>query len=236
MRKLLTVTGACVVLMGCGGIATTFAASGPVGGSAQRLPGDAVAIVDGDPVTKAEYDRWFAITVRSEPSATDGAPIVPDPPSYRRCIAALKERAGTRKAPSDAQLEVKCRTRERRARQQTMALLIQSIWFEKEAEALGVGVSDARVEQLLRKAKRESFRNARDYRRFLRVTGMTEDDVRFRLRVNELGTAISRHVQRGAGKDKAKRLEAFGRQFQKRWVRQTECRAGYVIRSFCGNA
>lgn len=65
---------------------------------------------------------------------------------------------------------------------------------------------------------------------------MTEGDVLFRLRVNELGAAITRHVEKGAGKNKAKRLEAFAREFQKRWTEQTECRTGFVIPGYCGNA
>lgn len=253
MRKFLAVTGACVLLVGCGGssrhddrgdseisrvpIAMRFAAE-PAGGSAQHVPSNAVAIVDDVPITNAAYDRWLKITARNEP-ATDGEPVIPDPPSYTRCIAALKERAGRvrgRKAPSKTQLRARCRTLDRRVRQQTMALLIQSVWFEKEAEALGIEVSDAEVKRALRKTKREAFRGERDYKRFLRDSGMTEDDVLFRLRIQELATAITRHVQRGAGKDKAKRLKEFGREFQKRWTEQTECRAGFVIQSFCGNA
>lgn len=48
---------------------------------------------------------------------------------------------------------------------------------------------------------------------------MTEGDVLFRLRVNELGAAITRHVETGAG-----------------WTEQTECRTGFVIPGYCGNA
>lgn len=118
-----------------------------------------------------------------------------------------------------------------------MALLVQSVWFEKEAEALGIEVSDAKVKDALRETKRQSFRSDRDYKRFLRYSGMTEDDVLFRLRFEELATAISRHVQRGAGQDEAmRRLEAYGREFQKRWTQQTECRKGFVITQFCGDA
>jgi hypothetical protein len=259
MRKFLALTGACVLLAGCGGSSRhddrSDRAVSPilvdddsaVGRAvkngvtlrfvAQHVPNDAVAIVDGEPITKADYDHWFEITARSA-SATGREPVIPDPPAYARCVAALKERAGRvrgRKAPSESQLRAQCRRRDRTLRQQTMALLIQSIWFEKEAEALGIDVSDAKVEKVLRDTKRQSFPRKGDYERFLRATGMTQDDVLFRLRVNELGTAITRHVQRGAGKDKRKRLEAFGREFQKRWTEQTECRAGFVIRSFCGN-
>jgi foldase protein PrsA len=225
MRKLLAVTGACLLLAGGAGSA-----------HAQKVPGDAVAIVDDVSIAKADYAHWFEVNARGE-SAPDGKPVViPDPPSYARCIAALRARARGRKAPSRSRLRASCRTRERRARQNTMALLIQAVWFEKEAAALGIEVTDARVEQKLRTARRESFPRRGDYERFLRQTGMTEGDVLFRLRVQLLGEAIARHVQRGAGKDKDRRLTAYGRAFQKRWRGQTECRSGFVMREYCGNA
>lgn len=228
MRKSLTVTGACLLLMG-------FA---PASGVAQQVPGNAVAIVDGEPVTKAAYDHWWKIYARTG-AATGGVPVTPDPPSYNRCIVALKKRAGRargRKASSKAQLRARCRRLDTRLRQNTMGMLVQAIWFEKEAAALGIEVPDATIEHALRKTKREAFRNEREYQRFLRASGMTEDDVRFQLRLQELPEAITRHVQRGAGKDKQKRLEAYGREFQKRWKQQTECRKGFVVTTICGNA
>lgn len=227
MRKFVAVAGACVLLAG-------WAEKGIASDSAQQVPGDAVATVAGEPITKADYDRWWGITARGLP-ARGGKPVIPDPPSYARCIAALKQRARGRKAPSETQLRAQCRKRDAQVRRQTMALLIQAVWIEKEAEALGVEVSDAAVKSALRETKRESFRNERDFQRFLRDTGMTEDDVLFRLRIQELATAITRHVLRGAGKAKAKRLDAFAREFEKRWTEQTECRSGFVIR-ICRNA
>ena len=223
MRKMLAVTGACVLLAAGGGSAR-----------AEAVPADAVAIVDGVSITKADYAHWFEVNARNEPP-TGGKPVIPDPPLYANCIAALRARARGRKVPSRSQLRASCRARERRARQDAVALLIQAVWFEKEAAALGIEVTDARVEQRLRTVKRESFPRRGEYARFLRQTGMTEGDVLFRLRIQLLGEAISRHVRRGAGKDADRRLTAYGKEFQKRWRGQTECRRGFVIRQFCGN-
>src|SRR5690349_13372954 len=119
MRKLLAVTGACVLLAGGAGAAR-----------AVEVPGDAVAIVDGETVAKADYEHWFEVNARSA-SAPGAKPVIPDPPSYAGCIAALRARARGRKAPSRSQLRASCRTRERRARQNAVALLIQAVWFEK---------------------------------------------------------------------------------------------------------
>ncbi|MDO8189252.1 hypothetical protein Q5424_23715 [Conexibacter sp. JD483] len=65
---------------------------------------------------------------------------------------------------------------------------------------------------------------------------MTEADVLAQLRTQEYAKAITRYVQRGGGKDGRKRLERFGKEFQKRWLARTECRSGFVVRSLCGNA
>jgi len=177
-----------------------FAACG--GDDDGDVPGNAVATVDGDPITKADYDHWFEINARQSSSLGSGDPVIPDPPDYTRCIAALRRqqaRARTRTRPSDRTLRTQCRTLHEQISQQTMALLIQSRWIELEADELDVSVSDAEVERALRETKRQSFPNEQDYERFLRQSGMTERDVLFRLRIQELSTAITEKVQRDAG-------------------------------------
>jgi foldase protein PrsA len=182
------------------GLAFTVAACGG-DDDKNDVPSNAVASVDGEPVSKADYDRWAEITAKSA-SAQGGTAVVPDPPSYARCIAALRRQARSvrgQRVPSESALRAQCRQLETQIRQQTMALLIQAIWFDKEAKDLGVTVTDADVRRVLAETKRQSFPRRGDYERFLRQSGMTERDVLFRLRVNELGQRISDKVQRRAG-------------------------------------
>jgi foldase protein PrsA len=166
------------------------------------VPSNAVATVDGDPITRADYERWLAINARQSASASGGEPVIPDPPSYARCIATLRRqaaRARGQRAPSETQLRSQCRTLDTQLSQQTMALLIQSDWIEREAKELGVEVTDAEIERALRETRRQSFPDDRAYERFLRESGMTEDDIRFRLRIQELSTKITEQIQRSAG-------------------------------------
>jgi foldase protein PrsA len=182
-------------------LAFTVAACGGDDESSNDVPSNAVASVDGEAVSKADYDRWAVITAKSA-SAQGGEAVVPDPPSYARCIAALERQARAvrgQRVPSESALRAQCRQLDTQIRQQTMALLIQAIWFDKEAEDLGVSVTDRDVERVLAETKRQSFPRRGDYERFLRQSGMTEEDVLFRLRVNELGTRISEKIQRSAG-------------------------------------
>lgn len=168
------------------------------------VPGNAVATVDGDPITKADYDHWFEINARQTSSFSGGDPVIPDPPDFTRCVATLREqqaraRTRSRTRPSERALRSQCRTLHEQISQQTLALLIQSRWIEREAEELDVSVSDADLQRTLRETKRQSFPNEREYDRFLRQSGMTERDVLFRLRIQELSTAITERVQRDAG-------------------------------------
>lgn len=181
-------------------IAFTVAACGGDDDS-NDVPSNAVASVDGESVSKADYDRWAEITAKSA-SAQGGTAVIPDPPNYTQCIAALTRQARSvrgQRVPSESALRAQCRQLDTQIKQQTMALLIQAIWFEKEAKDLGVSVTDADVRRVLAETKRQSFPRRGDYERFLRQSGMDERDVLFRLRINELGQRISDKVQRSAG-------------------------------------
>ncbi|MBB4661745.1 peptidyl-prolyl cis-trans isomerase [Conexibacter arvalis] len=161
------------------------------------IPSNAVASVDGTPVTKAEYERWVGIMARS-----NGAPVVPDPPSYARCVAGIQEQARRvrgQRVPSDSAARAQCRQLDEQVRNQVMATLIQAIWFEDEAEELGIRVTDAEVQRRLDEAKRAQFPRRGDYERFLRSSGMTEEDLLFQMRLQELPARITEKIQREAG-------------------------------------
>lgn len=182
-------------------LAFTIAACGGDDSSSNDVPSNAVASVDGDPITKADYDRWAVITAKSA-SAQGGTAVIPDPPDYTRCVAALTEQARSvrgQRVPAVAQLRAQCRQLDTQIRQQTLQLLIQAIWFEKEARDLGVSVSDADVTRFLAETKRQSFPRRGDYERFLRSSGMDDRDVLFRLRIQRLGERISEAVERRSG-------------------------------------
>jgi foldase protein PrsA len=161
------------------------------------VPSNAVASVDGTPVTKADYERWVGIMAKS-----NGAPVVPDPPTYARCIAGIQEaarRVRGQRVPSDSAARAQCRQLDEQVRNQVMAMLIQSIWFEDEAKDLGIELSDRDIERRLEETKRSQFPRRGDYERFLRTSGMTEEDVLFQLRLQELPARITERVQRQAG-------------------------------------
>jgi foldase protein PrsA len=183
------------------------------GGSdnSNEVPSNAVASVDGEPITKSDYDRWAVITAKSA-SAQGGAAVIPDPPSYTRCIAALREQARSvrgQRVPTETALRAQCRQLDTQIRAQTLQLLIQSIWFDKEARELGVDVSDAEVSRFLAETRRTSFPRRGDYERFLRQSGMTNADILFRLRIQRLGERISTAIERRSGNVTEAQITAY---------------------------
>jgi foldase protein PrsA len=177
-------------------VAITLAACGGGGGS---VPGNAVAVVDGQSITKADYDRWQQITAKG---ATQGNPnaVVPDPPSFTNCVATLRKQSKPAKGqpkPTDASLLAQCKAQEQQIQQQTMSTLIQTAWVEGEAKKQGVTVNDSAVQQQLAQTKKQSFPTPAAYNKFLKTSGMTAADVVDRIRVQLLAQRITQKVQSG---------------------------------------
>lgn len=175
-----------------------MAACGGDEGGNNDVPGDAIASVDGTPISRIDYEHWYAVNARGS-SAIGGPVVIPDPPSYTRCVvlmaranAQAAEAMGRRPArQTAAQLRAECRTRHETIRDSTVRQLLQMAWLEREAERVGIEATDAEIER----AKREAYPRAADLRRWLRQTGMTEADVEFQLRFSQYGREISEAVR-----------------------------------------
>ena len=163
------------------------------------ISGNAVANVDGTPITRSDYEKWALITAKG--SAQGRTAVVPDPPTYTNCIATLRRPVRPvrgQPAPTDVTLRAQCRQQNDALVQQTMGTLIQNLWIEKEAKDQGVSVTDAEVQRQLAQTKRQSFPRAGDYERFLRQSGMTQDDVLARIRIQTLAQKLTRKIQTSA--------------------------------------
>jgi foldase protein PrsA len=170
------------------------------GGSSSSIPGNAVAVVDGTPVTKVTYDRWAAITARSA-SGNNANAAVPDPPAYTNCVATLRKQAKTPKGqpkPTTATLIAQCKALNQQVIQQTMSTLLQSQWVEGEAKKQGITVPQSAVDKQLALTKKQSFPAAGAYDKFLKQSGMTAADVLQRVRVQLLAQRITQKIQKNA--------------------------------------
>jgi foldase protein PrsA len=185
------------ILLALGAFFVVASVLAACGSSDDSVPSDAVATVDGTPITKADYEKWAVITVRGSAQGRAAA-VVPDPPTFARCIAALRRQSRPvrgQPAPTDVTLRAQCRQQNEQLVQQTMGTLIQNAWIEKEAKEQDVTVSDAEVQRQLAATKRQSFPTDEAYDRFLRGSGMTEADVLERVRIQALAAALTRKVQ-----------------------------------------
>jgi len=180
------------------------------GSSGNSVPSNAVASIDGTSITKADYTKWASITAKG--SSPNGPAVVPDPPTYTNCIAALRKQtrpARGQPAPTDVTLRAQCRQQNDQIVQQTMNTLIQNVWVEKESKAQGVSVSDAEAQRQLAVTKRQSFPTEAAYQRFLKQSGMTQADVVERIRLQVLAAKLTRKIQSSAAPVTAAEIQSY---------------------------
>lgn len=190
--------------------ASAFASAIPVatasGGDA--VPVDGVATVDGVPITNDVFAHWMtvaAISQQGDPSAT-----VPVPPDFTACVQAAKASpAKAKKRPTAAQLKASCLRQYNELRGQALEFLISAQWIIGEAGNRGIGVTDQQVQAEYVKQKKASYPKEADFRKFLRSSGMTVDDLLQRVKVDMLSTALRDTVIATAAKPTPAQVKAY---------------------------
>jgi foldase protein PrsA len=165
------------VLAGCGGI-----------------PGNGVVRVDDAVIKRTTFDHWMRVAAASSQPPGSGTVVVPDPPSFKRCVAARRQSVPRppqgRPQISDAQLKAQCRQEYDSLRDQVLQFLIQAQWLQGEAEDQGIKVSSKQVQRSFQQQKRQSFPSDAAYRNFLRMSGMTQQDILLRVRLDLISNKI----------------------------------------------
>jgi foldase protein PrsA len=191
-KKLLTVLAllsiaAAIVVSGCG----------------SGVPSNSVAEVGGTPIKKEDFNHWLAIAAKqSVPAGSTAAAAVPDPPNYTNCVATLQKQpvAKGQQKPSAAALKAQCQQQYNGLKTQVMQFLIQSQWLLKEAESRKLSAKPAAVQKQLDDQVKQSFPKKGDFQKFLKTSGMTMDDLLFRVKVDLLTQQVRQKIV--AGKDK----------------------------------
>ncbi|MDA0183351.1 peptidyl-prolyl cis-trans isomerase [Solirubrobacter phytolaccae] len=182
MKQLLPLGAACLVLAACGGV-----------------PGNSVATVDGDPITKQDFQHWMTVVSRS---AGQPSPPPLDAPGYVKCVAAKRKLTPTpakgQPKVTDEQLKTQCKQEYDQARGQVVQLLVSLRWIDGEAEARDVKVTKAEVDRAFAEQKRQAFPKESDYLAFLKQTTQSEADVKARVRSELLGGKIRDQVVKRA--------------------------------------
>jgi len=195
--------------------ALTVPASAAVGDGAS-VPGDAVAIVGEAPISNDEFAHWMTVAATSREVSID-APItgmVPVPPDFTECVAAataaLPEKPPKGKTtPTAAQLKVRCRQEYEELRDQVLQFLISGRWILGEAASQGIALTDQQVQAEFIKQKKQSYPKEADFRKFLKRSGMTIDDLLLRVKVDTLSDRLRGKVTKGAAAPTRAQIKAY---------------------------
>jgi foldase protein PrsA len=173
------------------------------------IPGNAVVSVNGNAITNATFNHWMAVAANSSSaSAAAGKPVpkavVPDPPTYKACIAHLEATAPKpakgQPKPTAATLKTQCEQQYTALKQQVLGYLISADWVIGEASDQGVKVTDKEVKKQFSQIKSQQFPKEADFQKFLTSTGYTVSDVLLRVKLDLLSQKIQKKVSTDAGK------------------------------------
>jgi foldase protein PrsA len=210
-----------------------------------NVPGNAVARVGDSPIRTSTFNHWLRVAaLSSQPPGATGAAVVPDPPNFTNCIAAKQKAAPKpakgQPAPTATQFQAQCKQEYEAERDQVLQFLIQAKWIEGEAGDLGIKVSDAQVRKSFDQQKKQSFPTEQQYRQFLTSTGMTEQDILMRVKLDLVSNKIREKVTKGKDKVTNQDIEAYYRKNQQRFsqperrdldvvLTKTRARAGQAL-------
>lgn len=191
MRYASTKLLCSVALAGLGAFAAT--------GCGNDVPPNAVATVGDTVIKKSAFEKWLATAQAS--ASPDGKPIAYEPPDYAKCVAAKKAQpvADGQKVTPEA-LKKQCKQEFEQLKKQVMQFLIQAQWVEQEAKAQDIKISDAQVEKSFADQKKQAFPTAKAYKEFLETSGMTQADILFRVRLDQLQQKLTKKVTEGETK------------------------------------
>ena len=172
-----------------------------VAGCGGGVPGNAVATVDDNDITKASFTHWLDVAAKS---GGQQATAIPKPPDYKACVAAkrkaLPKPAKGQPNTTDAQLKTQCKQEYDQLRDQVLQLLISFQWIQGEAKAQNIKVTDAEVKKSFESQKKASFPKEADFQKFLKDSGQTQDDIMLRVKLNVLSDKIREKVTKGKDK------------------------------------
>jgi foldase protein PrsA len=185
-----------------------FVAAAVVAGCGNSVPGNAVASVDGNGITRADFNHWMGVAAATSQGAS-GTRVTYNPPDFAACVATKRTTAPKpakgQPAPTAAQFQTQCKQEYEGLRDQVMQFLILTRWVDGEASDQGVKLSGKEEQAAYDKAVKSSFPKPADFDKFLKSSGMTPADARFQVRFNTVYTKLREKAVKNADKvtDKA---------------------------------
>jgi foldase protein PrsA len=179
------------------------------------VPGNAVVKIGGDTIKTTEFDHWMQVAAKTQQQQTGatGPVQIPDPPTYAKCIADKKKTAPKpakgQPKPTDATYKTQCQQEYSSLRDQVMQFLISSAWIEGESFDNGVKISDSDVKKEFDKQRQQSFPKDSDYLNFLKSSGYVQEDLLYRIKVQDLSTKLRAKILKGTDKVSDKQIAGY---------------------------
>ena len=203
------------LLLAVGAIAVPAAALSACG--SDSVPGNAVAKVGDDAITNSDFQHWMRVAAISSqgalPGQKKGAVSVPQPPDFAACVA-QKQKTAPKPAkgqptPTAAQFKAQCKQEYEGLRDQVLQFLISAHWIQGEASDQNVKVTDAEVNKQFAQTKKQSFPKEKDYAKFLKDSGMSQEDILFRVKLDTLSNKLREKVTKGKDKVTDPQIAAY---------------------------
>jgi foldase protein PrsA len=187
-------------------------------GCGSDVPSGAVAKVGDATITQDEFDKWLSTAAKG--NAQGGTAAVPDPPDYEKCVAAKAKTPVPKdqKKPTDDALKKQCKSEYDALKKEVMQFLIQAEWVQQEAADQDIKVTDAQIKKSFEDQKKQAFPNDKQYNQFLASSGMTEEDILFRVRLDQLQQKLTQKVTEDAKKVSDPDIEAYYEKNKKRFA------------------
>lgn len=173
------------------------------------LPGDAIVQVNGKPITKATFDHWMTIaSSNASPTGEATETVVPEPPSYTKCIAHLEKiepkPAKGQKKKTKSELKTECAEQYKALKVQVLGYLISSEWILGQAEEMKVSVSEKEVQKSLIEEKNQAFHSKSEFTKYLANSHETVSDLLLRFKLKAIGPKVEEKVTKKAKKAPSK--------------------------------
>jgi foldase protein PrsA len=179
------------------------------------VPGNAVVKIGSDPIKTSEFDHWLqvAVTTQQQQTGVTGKASIPKPPDFTECIA-NKKKTATKPAkgqpkPTDATYKTQCQQEYNALRDQVMQFLISSAWIEGESHDRGVKVADTQIKKDFDKQRQQSFPKDSDYTTFLKTSGYVQEDLLYRIKIQDLSEKLRKKVLEGSDKVTDKQIADY---------------------------
>ena len=145
---------------------------------------------------------------------------MPDPPDFTKCVAAKKKPpvAKGQKAPTDAALKKQCKEEYDTLKREVMQFLIQAAVGPAGGREAGHQGLRRRGQELVRRAEEGVVPDGQGYKDFLKTSGMNEEDILFRVKLDQLQQKLTQKVTEDASKVSDEDVQEYYEKNKKRFA------------------